>query len=175
MKDLYLVTLDERLYQKLRLLLKDSHSIIRVEKPYRAGLCLVDLDSYGGDASSCVTMSRTAECDIALPPSHARIKEVLSGEEKERKLSLYDSERICKLGEREIRLTEVEYRLLAMLFKSEGYVARETLLLGVWDENTDAGVVNVYIHYLRTKLEGDGEKIILSSRKEGYMLNPKYR
>lgn len=175
MKDLYLVTSDERLYQKFKLLLRDSHNIIRADKPYKASLSLVDLDSYRGEASGFITMSRTAPCDIPLPPSHARVKEVLSGDEKGRKLCLSDTERTCKLGGKEIRLTEVEYRLLAMLFSAEGYVARQTLLEGVWEENTDAGVVNVYIHYLRTKLEGDGEKIILSSRKEGYMLNPKYR
>ena len=175
MKDLYLVTSDERLYQKLRLLLRESHRIIRAEAPSRDGLCLVDLDTYKGEARGCLTMGSKVGCDLSLPICHAEVKRLLSDEAEERKLRLYAGERACKLGTTEVRLTEVEYRLLAMLFDSEGYVTREDLRRGVWDENTDAGVVNVYIHYLRTKLETEGEKVILSSRKEGYMLNPKFR
>ena len=34
--------------------------------------------------------------------------------------------------------------------------------------------MNVYIHYLREKLEADGEKIILSSRSHGYKIDEKY-
>ena len=175
MKDLYLVTSDDRLCQKLRLLLRDSHNVIRLDRPTGEGLCFVDCDSYKGEANGCITMKSEGECDIPLPFSHRRIKEVLSGEKEEKKLILSNARRICKLGEREIRLTDVEYRLLAMLYDRDGYIPRQTLLTGVWAENTDLGVVNVYIHYLRTKLERDGEKIILSSRNEGYMLNPKYR
>ena len=61
-----------------------------------------------------------------------------------------------------------------MLYEKKGeYVSREELRLGVWDEDTDSGVVNVYIHYLRQKLER-GEKIINTSRSLGYKIDEKY-
>ena len=175
MKNLYLVTNDERLYQKFRLLLRDSHTVIKIDRPSKEGPCFVDLEFYKGDTGGTFTMSRNKECDISLPFDFERIKEVLSCEKGQKKLRLSASGRTCTLGEREIRLTDAEYRLLAMLYNNEGFVGRGDLLHGVWDEDTDEGVVNVYIHYLRTKLEIDGEKVILSSRKEGYMLSPKYK
>ena len=38
----------------------------------------------------------------------------------------------------------------------------------------DEKTVNVYIHYLREKLESGGEKIIISSRNMGYKIDSKY-
>ena len=38
----------------------------------------------------------------------------------------------------------------------------------------DEGVLNVYVHYLREKLERGGEKIIISSRGLGYKIDEKY-
>ena len=175
MKNLYLVTDDERLYQKFRLLLRASHTVIKTDKPNKQGLSFVDLEFYKGDTGGAVTMSRQEKCDIALPFDHQRIKEVLLGGGTEKKLHISSIGRISTFGEREIHLTDVEFRLLSMLYEAEGFVGRKALLLGVWNDCTDEGVVNVYIHYLRRKLEKDGEKVILSSRKEGYMLNPKYR
>jgi len=52
--------------------------------------------------------------------------------------------------------------------------SREELLSRVWGNDTDPGVLNVYVHYLREKLERGGEKIILSSRKCGYRISEKY-
>ena len=51
---------------------------------------------------------------------------------------------------------------------------REEILSTVWGGEADSGVINVYIHYLREKLEVCGEKIILSSRKCGYKIDEKY-
>jgi DNA-binding response OmpR family regulator len=36
------------------------------------------------------------------------------------------------------------------------------------------GLINVYVHYLREKLEVGGEKIINSSRKNGYAIDEKF-
>ena len=44
----------------------------------------------------------------------------------------------------------------------------------VFGENNTPGLLNVYIHYLREKIEGEDEKIILSSRKQGYKINERY-
>ena len=51
-------------------------------------------------------------------------------------------------------------------------MSREKLLRSVWDGKASPGVVNVYIHYLRQKLERSGKKVIAASRNEGYRINP---
>ena len=54
-----------------------------------------------------------------------------------------------------------------------GFVSREEILREIWDNCADAGVINVYVHYLREKIE-HGEKIIISSRNNGYKIDEKY-
>ena len=77
-------------------------------------------------------------------------------------------------GER-IKLTEVEFSLLSLLYSHGGkYVSRDEVLNKIWNGEADGGVINVYIHYLREKLEKHGEKIILSSRKNGYCIDEKF-
>ena len=76
-------------------------------------------------------------------------------------------------GGESIRLTEYERRLLNELINAGGkFVSREKLLRSVWDGKASPGVVNVYIHYLRQKLERSGKKVIAASRNEGYRINP---
>ena len=83
-------------------------------------------------------------------------------------------ERCAYLRGEKIPLTEVELALLRVLYDAKGeYVSREELLSRVWAEGTDNGVVNVYVYYLRQKLER-GEKIINTSRKLGYKIDANY-
>ena len=85
-----------------------------------------------------------------------------------------DGRHVCLDGER-IRLTESEHRLLSAMAEGNGeFVPREALVRSAFGENQDGGILNVYVHYLREKLERNGEKIILSSRKAGYKIDKKY-
>ena len=49
-------------------------------------------------------------------------------------------------------------------------MSREELLREVWGEGQSAGVVNVYLHYLRKKLERGGNKLLYAVRGSGYAL-----
>lgn len=77
-------------------------------------------------------------------------------------------------GGREITLTAKEFTLLAFLMENAGsVVSRQRLLSNVWglsfDPNTK--VVDVYIRYLRQKIEQDAEPpLIKTVRGFGYML-----
>ena len=85
-----------------------------------------------------------------------------------------DGRHVCLDGER-IRLTESEHRLLSAMAMGEGcFVGRDELVRAAFGEGQDGGILNVYVHYLREKLERNGEKIILSSRKAGYKIDEKY-
>ncbi len=84
-------------------------------------------------------------------------------------------EKCAHLYEKTLRFTDVEFSLLSALVAAGGeFVSREELIATVWGEGTTAGILNVYVHYLREKLEFRGEKIIISSRKWGYKIDKKY-
>ena len=77
-------------------------------------------------------------------------------------------------GTRLIELTSTEFDLLAAFLRHPRQVlSRDTLLETVWtmDPTTDTHVVEVYIGYLRQKLEAAGEaRLIHTVRGVGYVL-----
>lgn len=71
----------------------------------------------------------------------------------------------------EVRLTDTEFRLYLCLYEAKGMpVSRKTLHQTVWNGVGDEGIVNVYIHYLRNKLESTGTRLISAIRGKGYAL-----
>ena len=71
----------------------------------------------------------------------------------------------------EVRLSETEFRLYLCLYEAKGEpLTRETLHKAVWNGEGDDGIVNVYIHYLRSKLETAGTRLISAVRGKGYAL-----
>lgn len=78
--------------------------------------------------------------------------------------------------QREIELTAQEFRLLEHFLRHRGQVlTRSQLLETVWDlaADTTSNVVDVYVRYLRQKLESAGEPRLLHTvRGVGYVLKP---
>lgn len=77
-------------------------------------------------------------------------------------------------GGRKIELTPKEFEILACLMERPGHVlSREKIMNSVWDFDYDGGsnVVDVYVHHLRKKIDGDGEKAHIATVKGvGYKL-----
>ena len=76
-------------------------------------------------------------------------------------------------GQRAVALTAREFALLTHFLRHPRQVlTRDQLLAAVWaGEDTDDNVVAVYVGYLRTKLDGDGEpRLIQTVRGFGYSL-----
>lgn len=77
-------------------------------------------------------------------------------------------------GQREIKLSPREFDLLHLLIRRAGEtISRNELLHECWghEADTDSNLVDVYINYLRRKLEPSEEsKIIFTIRGEGYRL-----
>lgn len=70
----------------------------------------------------------------------------------------------------DISLTEKEYALYSILKEAKGKpVSREALCEALWGKSDDNSL-NLYIHYLRQKLEADGTKAIRSHRGKGYSI-----
>ena len=169
------VTDDRILFNKIRLLLREVAEVSSLEKEAEAiGLDLVFSDTrYHSPEYECVRLG----VDIPLPFRHEDILSAVNQthEGVGEALVLSEDSRCAYLFGEEIRLTEVEYRLLARLKSAcPDFVTREELLSSVWGGECDTGVVNVYIHYLRQKLEKSGSKVIISSRRYGYKIDEKY-
>ncbi len=77
-------------------------------------------------------------------------------------------------GSRQVSLTAREYQLLLALLRQPGLVlSREDLLREVWhdQQGSASNVVEVYVRYLRQKLEEGGERrLIHTVRGRGYCL-----
>jgi DNA-binding winged helix-turn-helix (wHTH) protein len=115
------------------------------------------------------------ERTLPLPLPIGLAASVLESENKAAPLVLSESERALRLYGKTVKLTEVEYSLLSALVRANGsFISRDALRNAVWGEQSSDGLLNVYIHYLREKLENDGERVILSSRKSGYALAEKF-
>lgn len=91
-------------------------------------------------------------------------------------LELDTASRRAKRNGRDIELTATEYRLLAQLMREAGRpIPKHELTQRVWgyDFEGNDNVLEVYIGYLRTKLESQGEpRVIHTLRGVGYELRP---
>jgi two-component system OmpR family response regulator len=89
-------------------------------------------------------------------------------------LELDRAERVVRRAGRRIDLTPHEFALLEYLMRNAGQcVTRAMIIEHVWDSSFDTmtNVVDVYISYLREKVDQDFEsKLIHTVRSVGYQL-----
>ena len=89
-------------------------------------------------------------------------------------LTLNTTNRKIVRGERNITLTSTEYALLEYLLRNHGHVlTRSQIADHVWnyDFEYDSNVVDVYIRYLRNKIDRDFPvKLIHTVRGTGYVM-----
>ncbi|MEO8971147.1 MAG: response regulator transcription factor [Ktedonobacteraceae bacterium] len=110
----------------------------------------------------------------------ARVMALLRRNQEERQevlhyanVELDTGTRVAHRGTREIELSPTEYELLALLMKRPRQVlTRDIILDRVWglDFEGSSNVMEVYIGYLRAKLEAEGEsRLIHTVRGVGYV------
>jgi len=89
-------------------------------------------------------------------------------------LTLDPSTRMAKRNERTIELTAKEYDLLELFMRHPNQVlTRDQIYERIWgyDFGGESNIIEVYIRYLRSKLEADGEPRLLHTvRGVGYAL-----
>lgn len=168
-----ILTKDRYLYQKLFLELLENGNYSFCDKD-SAEIVICDSDTEN-PVEGAVTLSRSKEkgADITLPFEIDTLAHFLD-KKKRVPLVLPKDERAVVLHGEKIKLTEIEYALFSLLMSRREFVTREEILNTVWHGKADDGIVNVYIHYLREKLEKSGEKLIISSRKLGYRISENY-
>ena len=173
------ITESDLLFRKIELLLRNECRVHRGHIEF-ADTVFFDLDSIAAEPpDGAILITRSSESypgAISNPPELLKIREAALSDKKSRPhLLLSPDRREAYLGDRQIKLTDAEYRMLGQLVTAKGeFVSKNDLLHSVWDEETDPGVVNVYIHYLRGKLEAEGEKVIFSSRLHGYKIDERF-
>jgi len=118
---------------------------------------------------------------FSFPEFLARVRALLrrKGKEKTTRLKVADLEldqlarKVYRAG-KEIELTPTEYGLLEYLMLHVGEVVTRTMISEhVWNEDFDAfsNVINVYINYLKKKIDnGHAKQLIHSLRGVGYSL-----
>lgn len=171
MRRISVLTTDTFLFQKIKLALLGRAFVRLGDLP--CDIRIVDTDSGFEASEGDVTASRHGECDLPIPFPISMLDGLIN--DSAPLLTVSDSEKCAVLRGESIKLTEVEYALFSALMKRGGeFAKREEILREVWGDDADSGVINVYVHYLREKLETEGEKIIVSSRKMGYKIDRKY-
>jgi DNA-binding response OmpR family regulator len=113
-------------------------------------------------------LRRAAEA-AALEPPAQRPDDLVVGD-----LTVVPADRSARRGARPIDLTRREFDLLETLARHAGIVlSREQLLQQVWgyDFAVEGNVVDVFVGYLRRKLEAEGEpRLIQTVRGVGFVL-----
>ena len=91
-------------------------------------------------------------------------------------LTLELTQRRVFRGQREVRLTPTEFRLLEFLMRREGKVAsRHAILEAIWGpaENVEENTLDAFVRLLRRKIDqGEPVKLIHTMRGFGYWLEP---
>jgi len=111
----------------------------------------------------------------------ARVRALLRRSEPETRetfryqdLSMNNTARITRRGDREIELTTTEYQLLKLFMRNpERVMTKDVIMDRVWgyDFEGNFNIIEVYVRYLRMKLEEQGEKrLIQTVRGVGYVL-----
>ncbi len=99
---------------------------------------------------------------------------------REKKLQVDDlildqQSHMVRRGETEIELSAQEYKLLQYMMQNEGIVLSRNMIIGrIWDGNPDVEtrVVDVYIGYLRKKIDFKKPHLVHTHRGFGYSLKP---
>ncbi|MEB3349954.1 MAG: response regulator transcription factor [Cyanobacteriota bacterium] len=87
-------------------------------------------------------------------------------------LEVWPLHRRVRRGGRDLELTDREAQLLLLLLRRAGtVVSRDTIQAEIWPEGQPSNVIEVYVRYLRRKLEAHGGcRLVHTVRGKGYSL-----
>lgn len=153
MARILIITDDKRLYRLLSLLVaEEGHTVVGENAP---ALVITDKEDLPARLSALPCL-KIGEGGLLRPFSHKELKARIGA------LLLYPTLPL---------LSPTEERLFRILKDaSPDFVSREELSLGAFGDKEDGGRLNLYIYYLRKKIETDGKKRIFAHRGKGYSL-----
>lgn len=152
MAKILLLTDDKRLFRLLFLLVSEAGHTPAEDAP---SLIITDKPELPKRYRS-IPCLLIGEAGVPRPFSHACIKERIEALLSDPALPLF---------------SPTEKKLYqALKDASPDFVSRDALVRAVFGEEEDGGRLNLYIHYLRKKIEADGKKRIFAHRGKGYSL-----
>ena len=180
--DICILSRDELYAQWLLLSLSEDGKSVTVSESANTApsskIYIVDLDSAGVPKKEnsdflCFSADRekaAKHAGLVRPFSIEELTSALSGALLKSDEETQDGDRVILFGGRHVQLTEREYELYSILANAKGEsVARDKICRCVWGCD-DTESLNIYIHYLRKKLEQNGVNAIRSHRGKGYSL-----
>ena len=163
-----------------------GHELLRMIRARNEGVPVVVLSSRGDEAGKVQALDFGADDYITKPFGMdellARMRAALRhqlqvhGERpvfRVGELSVDLVRRIVKVGNKDVKLSPKEYDLLRLLVQHAGKVLTHKYLLAeLWDAQTDAQYLRVYVRQLRQKIEADPERpqFVLTETGIGYRL-----
>jgi two-component system KDP operon response regulator KdpE len=163
-----------------------GHELLRMIRAQNESVPIVVLSSRGDEAGKVQALDFGADdyvtkpfgMDELLARMRAALRHQLQihGERpvfRAGDLSVDLVRRIVKVGDKDVKLSPKEYDLLRLLVQHAGKVLTHKYLLAeLWDDQTDAQYLRVYVRQLRQKLEADPERpqFVLTETGIGYRL-----
>jgi two-component system KDP operon response regulator KdpE len=163
-----------------------GHELLRMIRARNEGVPVVVLSSRGDEAGKVQALDFGADdyvtkpfgMDELLARMRAALRHQLQvhGERpvfRVGELSVDLVRRIVKVGGKAVKLSPKEYDLLRLLVQHAGKVLTHKYLLAeLWDAQTDAQYLRVYVRQLRQKIEADPERpqFVLTETGVGYRL-----
>jgi two-component system KDP operon response regulator KdpE len=163
-----------------------GHELLRMIRARNEGVPVVVLSSRGDEAGKVQALDFGADDYVTKPFGMgellARMRAALRhqlqvhGERpvfRVGELSVDLVRRIVKVGGKAVKLSPKEYDLLRLLVQHAGKVLTHKYLLAeLWDAQTDAQYLRVYVRQLRQKIEADPERpqFVLTETGVGYRL-----
>ena len=163
-----------------------GHELLRMIRARNESVPVVVLSSRGDEAGKVQALDFGADdyvtkpfgMDELLARMRAALRHQLQvhGERpvfRVGELSVDLVRRIVKVGGKDIKLSPKEYDLLRLLVQHSGKVLTHKYLLAeLWDAQTDAQYLRVYVRQLRQKIEADPERpqYVLTETGIGYRL-----
>jgi len=167
----------------------DGLSVCRAWRRHQANMPILILSARDSTASKVAGLDAGADDYLTKPFEFEELKARLralcrrqthatEADANEHKLcvgslTLNGATHEAKLGEQALNLTEREFLLLKYLMCHENkVVSREQILNYAWDEGSEVtdNAVDVYIGYLRRKLEANAPRMIHTVRGVGFKL-----
>ncbi|SDK41115.1 response regulator transcription factor [Lacicoccus qingdaonensis] len=138
------------------------------------------MDKVGGlDSGANDYMTKPFEIEELLARIRAQLKqsEVIQNSKQEemtiKNIKVLPSSREVFIGGEDVYLTQKEYDLFFYLLSNKNQVlSREQIIESVWgyDYFGDTNTVDVYVRYLRKKIDQNSPSVISSVRGIGYMI-----
>ena len=164
---------------------RDGFAVLRTLREHRVATPVLMLTARDAVGDKVAGLDAGADDYLAKPFAFeellARVRALLRRGSDQRSavlklddLTLDPVRREVKRGERRIMLTPREYTLLEYFLRNVGRVlTRPMLAQHVWgiDFDTESNLIDVYVGYLRRKIDGKGERpLVHTVRGVGYVV-----